>query len=69
MEYLKEAAKVKPDNCTIEITKDGVLVDIKRNFYSIHRLFEWHVLEPCRINPIIMFFDEACSKSRGKYIC
>lgn len=57
MDYLREAASMKPDNVLINLHRYGVRVEMSDHRGIQQKTLSWIEVETCRINPIIATID------------
>ena len=57
MEYLKQAAVIKPGNVSLNIEELGVVVEAVWPECQSSPLVSWIEIEQCRVNPIILAIE------------
>lgn len=57
-DYLREAAMVKPDNCTISLHSIGVHIEIITHMGTYQKTISWIEVEMSVINPITMAIEQ-----------
>lgn len=51
--YIEEAAKLKPVNCTMAVYSGGILVEMVIHRGIFQKTVSWDEIRQCRVNPIM----------------